>query len=77
MLAYSYKNSMAVALEHNIKSIAFPNISTGIYQFPKDRAAEIAIKTVKEFLDASRADIKVTFACFDEENYRIYERLLN
>ena len=76
-LASAYKNSLNLALEHKVRSIAFPNISTGIYRFPKDGAAEIAIKTVKEFVDATGADIEVTFVCFDEENYRIYEALLD
>src|SRR5690606_2592676 len=53
LLASAYKNSLNLALEHKVGSIAFPNISTGIYRFPKDRAAEIEVKTVKEFLDAS------------------------
>ncbi|GGC40030.1 macro domain-containing protein [Parapedobacter defluvii] len=76
LLTAAYKNSLALAVEYEIKSIAFPNISTGIYRFPKERAAEIAITTVKGFLHTTGADFGVTFVCFDEENYRIYETLL-
>ena len=74
LLSNCYINSLELALQHNIKSIAFPNISTGIYHFPKDKAAEIAIKTVKDF---NRSEIdKVIFVCFDDENYQIYRNIL-
>lgn len=76
LLASAYQSSLALALEHKLSSIAFPNISTGIYRFPKDLAADIAISTVKEFLSANNASIEVTFVCFDDENYRIYKELL-
>lgn len=56
LLADCYRNSLELALQHNIKTIAFPNISTGIYHFPKDKAAEIAIKTVKGFNKNSEID---------------------
>jgi len=74
LLSNCYINSLELALQHNIKSIAFPNISTGIYHFPKDKAAEIAIKTVKDF-NKSEID-KVIFVCFDDENYQIYRNIL-
>jgi len=47
-----------------------------IYRFPKDRAAEIAVNTVKEFLSTNNAAIEVTFVCFDDENYRIYKEVI-
>jgi O-acetyl-ADP-ribose deacetylase len=75
LLAECYTNSLEIALKHNIKTIAFPNISTGIYHFPKDRAAEIAIKTVNDFHKNSELE-KVTFVCFDDENYEIYKSIL-
>src|ERR1051325_2981416 len=50
LLASAYSNSLKVAAENDVKTIAFPNISTGVYHFPKQKAAEIAVKTVKEFL---------------------------
>ena len=75
LLASCYRRSMEIALEHNFASIAFPNISTGVYRFPKELAAEIAINTVKKALLESPA-MEVYFSCFDEENYRIYMDLL-
>jgi len=75
LLATAYRNSLRLAVKNNIHTIAFPNISTGIYHFPKEKAASIAISTVKNFLDQEGAGMKVTFICFDEENYRIYKSL--
>ena len=75
LLADCYKNSLKLALENAIKTIAFPNISTGIYHFPKDIAAEIAIQTIKEFSRKEEFE-KIIFVCFDEENYSIYKDLL-
>jgi O-acetyl-ADP-ribose deacetylase (regulator of RNase III) len=57
-------------------SIAFPNISTGVYGFPRDRAAEIAIREVQAFLDADSSLQQVVFCCYDDENYQIYKSLL-
>ncbi len=68
LLENCYKNSLFLAKENNLKTIAFPNISTGIYRFPKELAAEIAIKAVQEHPILE----KVIFVCFDEENYKIY-----
>jgi len=72
LLANAYRNSLQVAAENNIKTIAFPNISTGIYGFPKEKAATIAIRTVKDFLAASPLPEEVTFVCFDKESYDLY-----
>ncbi|MBS1527369.1 MAG: O-acetyl-ADP-ribose deacetylase [Bacteroidetes bacterium] len=77
LLAHAYENSLKLAVENAVKTIAFPNISTGIYHFPKDKAAEIAIGTVKTFLDGHEQLDKVIFVCFDEENYSIYEQILS
>jgi O-acetyl-ADP-ribose deacetylase len=77
LLANAYRNSLKLALANKVKTIAFPNISTGIYHFPKDKAAEIAIKTVKDFLSTHQQIDKVIFVCFDEENYIMYQKLLN
>lgn len=75
LLADCYTNSLNLAVQNGIKSIAFPNISTGIYHFPKDKAAEIAVKTIKDF-DKSDKIEKVIFVCFDDENYEIYKNIL-
>jgi len=77
LLTSAYINSLRIAEQYQIKTIAFPNISTGIYRFPKDLAAKIAINTVKDYLISSPAIKKVIFVCYDEENYRIYKELLN
>lgn len=69
-----YVNSLNLAEKNGIKSIAFPNISTGIYKFPKDKAAEIAIKTVKEY--PSKIIEKIIFVCFDDENFQLYKTIL-
>jgi O-acetyl-ADP-ribose deacetylase len=76
LLSLSYENSLKLALENDISTIAFPNISTGIYHFPKERAAEVAIKTVKDFiLSADKIEL-IIFVCFDKENFNIYDTLL-
>lgn len=76
LLSSCYINSLKLAEENQIKTIAFPNISTGIYGFPKERAAEIAVKTVKNYLEKSSIIEKVIFICFDGENYEIYSKLI-
>ncbi len=77
LLSSAYTNSLKLAEVHEIETIAFPNISTGIYHFPKTRAAQIAIETVITFLAGSNKIRKVIFVCFDEENYKIYKDLLD
>lgn len=76
LLISAYRNSLLVANENNIRTIAFPNISTGIYNFPKEDAAKIAISTVKEFIAEHSSIEKVIFAIFDDENYKIYQNKL-
>lgn len=76
LLSECYTNCLRLAVEKEISSIAFPNISTGIYRFPKNEAASIAIKAVKE-LEQRHTFSKIIFVCFDEENYEIYKKLLN
>lgn len=75
LLASCYTNSLKLAEENHIKTIAFPNISTGVYGFPKERAAELAVRTVKDYLDRNESIEKVIFVCFDDENYRLYAEL--
>ncbi len=74
LLESAYKNSLKLALENGIKSIAFPNISTGVYHFPKDKAAKIAVETVRDFLKTN-SGMEVNFVCFDEENLGLYKKL--
>lgn len=75
-LASCYHGCLALAQEHNLASIAFCCISTGVFHFPKERAAEIAIQTVTNYLQTHSAQIKVIFNVFTETDYVIYSRLL-
>lgn len=73
LLANAYRNSLNVAVQNGLRSVAFPNISTGVYHFPKDRAADIAYNTVREFMaERPSALDEVIFVCFDDENYDLY-----
>ncbi|MCP4442125.1 MAG: O-acetyl-ADP-ribose deacetylase [Aureispira sp.] len=78
LLYNAYWNSLSLAKENGLKSIAFPNISTGIYRFPKTKAAEIALQVVKDFIAKHGETIldKVVFVCFDQENFKIYTGLI-
>jgi len=75
LLASCYRKSLDLALKHGLRSIAFPNISTGVYGFPKALAAEIAIRASKEVLK-EHPELELSFYCFDEENYEFYRMLL-
>ncbi|RLD40130.1 MAG: O-acetyl-ADP-ribose deacetylase [Bacteroidetes bacterium] len=77
LLENCYKKSLLLAQTNNCKTIAFPNISTGIYGYPKREAAEIAVRTVQEFLKSNKLPEKVYFVCFDETNFAIYANILN
>ncbi|MCJ8210075.1 O-acetyl-ADP-ribose deacetylase [Mucilaginibacter sp. RS28] len=76
LLASCYLNSVQLAFRNRISTIAFPNISTGIYGFPKPEAAEIAVTTVKNYLEQQQLLQQVIFICYDDENFSIYEKLL-
>lgn len=76
LLASCYLNSLTLALANDIQSIAFPNISTGVYGFPKEEAAIVAVSTVKKFIQTSDELKRIIFVCFDNENYAIFNRLL-
>jgi O-acetyl-ADP-ribose deacetylase (regulator of RNase III) len=77
LLAKAYQNVMITAQENKIKTIAFPNISTGVYGFPKELAAKIAIFEVNNFLKIDSTIKKVLFACFNKENFNIYDSLIS
>jgi len=77
LLANAYRNSLRLALQHPIRRIAFPNISTGIYGFPKLQAAQIAVREVKDFTRESNALQEIVFCCFDDENYHLYQGILS
>jgi len=76
LLANCYRNSLRIAVENNIKTIAFPSISTGVYRFPVNRASKIAVKEVKDFLDKNPSIEKVIFVCFDDKTYEVYKNIL-
>jgi O-acetyl-ADP-ribose deacetylase (regulator of RNase III) len=76
LLRSAYRNSLLLAVANSVRTIAFPNISTGVYRFPKQRAAEIAVREVSEFLVTDQTLTDVIFCCFDTENESIYQKLL-
>jgi len=75
-LTNSYINTLKIALKNNIKSLAFPNISTGIYGYPKEKAANIAINSILSFQKENDQIEKIIFVCFDEDNYKYYKNIL-
>jgi O-acetyl-ADP-ribose deacetylase (regulator of RNase III) len=78
LLASCYRESLKLAIAHDVQSIAFSNISTGVYGYPKDKAAYIAVTTVKDFIQQlpTGALKEIIFVCFDSENYALYQALL-
>ena len=76
LLAGCYRNSLELAYSKGIREVAFPSISTGIYGFPKDKAARIAIRETVTFLSGHPSFKRVVFCVFDKENYTIYSDLL-
>ncbi|MFT4032525.1 MAG: O-acetyl-ADP-ribose deacetylase [Siphonobacter sp.] len=76
-LANCYRNSLKLAMENGLRTIAFPNISTGIYGYPKNLAAPVAVYTVETFLENNpKAFDRVVFVCFDSDNMVQYRKLL-
>jgi O-acetyl-ADP-ribose deacetylase len=76
-LASCYQTSLQLAKEHKLKSIAFPGISTGIYGFPVDLAALIAVNETRRFLDKNKYPEKVVFVTFSDSSYETYRKLLD
>ena len=76
LLQSCYRNSLELASKHGLQSVAFPCISTGVYRFPADQAAQIAVEAVKAFLQSPGSIQKVIFCCFSEADRARYERLL-
>ncbi|MDT3696012.1 MAG: O-acetyl-ADP-ribose deacetylase [Ignavibacterium sp.] len=77
LLANCYNNSLKLAVENKIRTIAFPAISTGVYRFPLERAAKIAAAEVKIFLEKKDSVEKIIFVCFSEHDYSVYQNVLN
>jgi O-acetyl-ADP-ribose deacetylase (regulator of RNase III) len=76
LLANCYRNSLKLAVENKIKTIAFPAISTGIYGFPLNRATLIAVKTVENFLKTDDKIEQIIFVCFDDKTFNVYDSTL-
>jgi O-acetyl-ADP-ribose deacetylase len=72
LLTNCYHNTLRLASKHGLSTLAFPNISTGVYHFPKEKAADIAISTVADYLKSQNIIENVYFVCFDSENYALY-----
>lgn len=77
LLASCYRSCLKLADENDVKSIAFCCISTGVFMFPNQRAAEIAVETVRDYLDRTGSDIKVLFNVFKDNDLEIYRRLVD
>ncbi|HHY71329.1 MAG TPA: O-acetyl-ADP-ribose deacetylase [Thermoanaerobacterales bacterium] len=77
LLASCYRNPLQLAVENNIKTIAFPSISTGAYRFPVKRAAQIAVDEIKAFLKNDESIEKVCMVCFDKKTMEAYSEALS
>ena len=75
-MASCYRNSLALAVKHDMRSIAFPAISTGVYSFPLERATEIAVAEVARFLVSDATIEQVVFVCFDRRTFEVYQTTL-
>lgn len=76
LLKNAYENSLKVAVENKIKTIAFPSISTGVYSYPLKEASEIAVKTILDFLNKDNSIEEVIMVCFDNNTYDYYQKAL-
>ena len=76
LLAQCYTSCLDMAAENGLNSIAFCCISTGVFMFPNERAAEIAVETVEKWLDENRSDMKIVFNVFKDFDLDIYDQLL-
>ena len=76
LLADCYINSLKLASEHDVRTLAFPSISTGAYGYPVSQAAQIAIRAVADYLQTDPSIDEVRFVCFDERTFHAYEQAL-
>lgn len=77
LLKAAYCSCLKLVDEYQIETISFPNISTGIYKYPKQLAAEIALKAIYNYLNHNDKIKLINFVCFDKENYEIYSKMMN
>ncbi|VTR51005.1 O-acetyl-ADP-ribose deacetylase [Sphingobacterium thalpophilum] len=71
LLRNCYINSLLLAAEYKCSTVAFPNISTGIYRFPKKLAAELSVKAINQFLESDNTIKQIKIVCFDDENFQL------
>lgn len=76
LLKNAYLNSLKLAEKNQLTTVAFPNISTGVYHFPKHQAAQVAIQVVLEYMQNAQSLDEINFVCFDLENFKIYRQQL-
>lgn len=76
LLADCYRNSLALACENGVKTIAFPSVSTGAYRFPMERASKIAVREMRDFLETHPEMEEIIIVCFGEEVFQAYEKAL-
>ncbi len=74
LLAGCYRNSMQLAIDHKLRRIAFPSISTGVYRFPIERASRIALRVILDFLATEEVSPRVVITCFSEQDLEVYRR---
>jgi O-acetyl-ADP-ribose deacetylase (regulator of RNase III) len=77
LLARCYRSCLALAAQHDLRSLAFPSISTGAYGFPIERAAKIAINQIKQFLNSNSSLERVVIVCFGHHAYQCYLNVLS
>lgn len=77
LLYNAYYNSLKLVKEYNLKTVAFPAISTGVYNYPKDQAGQIAIKAAMDFIDNEGGLEEIKFVLFSKDNYLLYKKILN
>jgi O-acetyl-ADP-ribose deacetylase (regulator of RNase III) len=75
LLASCYRNSLQLAVDHNLRSIAFPSISTGVYRFPIELASRIALRVLLDFVETDEAAPRVVMTCFSEQDLEIYRQV--
>ncbi|TAK35812.1 MAG: O-acetyl-ADP-ribose deacetylase [Chloroflexota bacterium] len=76
LLARCYRNSLALAVQSGVRTIAFPSISTGAFSFPQERATRIAVREVRRFLESNSSIEQVIFVCFGKQAYQTYLDML-
>ncbi len=74
LLASCYRNSLQLAVDHKLRSLAFPSISTGVYRFPIERASRIALRVILDFIETEEAAPRVVMACFSEQDLEVYRQ---